>query len=257
MSTELQLQPDGRLTRTYWDYDRAARSGEYLTEDVTDNAMQWLYEGLSLAEGVTLRSVFLLLQHCPQLLMVYRRNFSIELLAEALGPAPDEAQEGGIDSNDVEYLAVYRNIGRHSGEKTLTGVNWVNFHGVGYVATADVLEHGHVVCKAGNRINYGMSLTPVRRQLDLPLRLDTELTIGEEDTSVERFWEQRQTLQCDEFMLGEVLNAILWELSFHGASDSRNAFADELRRRVESIHDGTAKLIPLDEVLAKLKDKTA
>jgi hypothetical protein len=53
----------------------------------------------------------------------------------------------------------------------------------------------------------------------------------------------------------EIIWAILWEISFHGAPGDRDEFVEELGRRVESIKDGTAKLIPAAQVFKELKER--
>ena len=232
---ELTLLADGRLQYNRWSYDKSKKAGRYVTTDVSEHAIGFLFGEVVLADDVTVRTLFLLLQRCPELLRVFQRNYAAQLLEEALGPPPGYDIEGGISPGEVEYTCVYRMQEIDSKAKTLSGVGGADFHGVGYAATEDVVEQGNVVCAAGERINYSFSLTCVRHLLDLPLRLEPQAQISEGDTTMERYWERGQKLVCNEFTLADVLHGVLYELSWHGAGQTRTAAAAELARRVSEL----------------------
>lgn len=51
----------------------------------------------------------------------------------------------------------------------------------------------------------------------------------------------------------EIIWAILWEISFHGTPEDREAFNTELGERIKNIEDGTEEMIPAEEVMERLK----
>ena len=84
--TQLTLHPGPRLFRAV-NPDGASPQDE----DVTDRAVEFLFDRLELGPDVRLRDLFGLFERCPVLLQVYRRFYAQELCAEAaLGPATDD-----------------------------------------------------------------------------------------------------------------------------------------------------------------------
>lgn len=93
-----------------------------------------------------------------------------------------------------------------------------------------------------------VSLTPVNQLLDLPLRYDPELVFR--DSAGTEEYRTRIDISLIEF-----LKAIFFELTFHGTPDERDEVRAELRRRVEEIERGGAKLIPADEVFRQVRER--
>jgi hypothetical protein len=58
---KLQIRKGGKLVDTRWIYDREKDQGEYQEFDVTDKAVRHLFDICYLAEDVTLKDLFLLL----------------------------------------------------------------------------------------------------------------------------------------------------------------------------------------------------
>lgn len=94
----------------------------------------------------------------------------------------------------------------------------------------------------------GVSLTPVNRLLNVPLRYDRDV-IFRASTGAEDY-RTRIGITLIEF-----LKAIFFELTFHGRPAERNDLREELRRRVEEIDRGEAELIPAEEVFKELRDR--
>ena len=68
-------------------------------------------------------------------------------------------------------------------------------------------------------------------------------------------WEKLATLRNVNYTLGQVLYAILWELSWHGGPEDRDKLNKELKGMVDRINSGEEKTIPMEEVLKDLKDE--
>ncbi len=213
MTSPCILTADGRLLFDD-SYESERPEPANPAHDVTTRAQEYLFEPLELAPGVTLRSVLKLMAADNLLRAVLRRYNADAFLKAALTPVvADQLEEGGIDPADVEFAAVYRSLSRHSGDKTFDGLGYVMLHGVGHVATEDRIDNDVLMCAKGSRTYYAFELTDARRLLDLPLRLDIEVAICEDDISVEDFWKKAEHLTCDRFNLGEVLEAVMSELA--------------------------------------------
>lgn len=105
--------------------------------------------------------------------------------------------------------------------------------------------------KAGDRIKWSVSLTPVRELLDLPLRLREDLTVTEDDIDAKGYADVIASARCSEVLLGQVIQGVLDEVAFHGGPDEQAEFSAELKSRVAEVDAGTAKLIPSDDVFAE------
>lgn len=212
MTNPCILTPEGRLLfDDTWESERPA--ADNAAHDVTARAHEYLFEPVEFAPGVTLRSVLKLVADNSVLRAVYQRHRPEDLLAAISAPVHEaDLEEGGIDPADVEFAAVYRSLSRHSGNKTFDGLGYVMLHGVGRVATEDRIENDVLVCSKGGRGYYAFELTDARRLFDLPLRLDQEVAICEDDVTIDEFWTKAEHLKCGWFNLGEVLSAVLFEL---------------------------------------------
>jgi hypothetical protein len=56
------------------------------------------------------------------------------------------------------------------------------------------------------------------------------------------------------YNLQDVLDAIYWEISFHGGPAQKNEVKDMLKERVDEIKSGLADSIPAEEVFPELKE---
>jgi hypothetical protein len=96
-----------------------------------------------------------------------------------------------------------------------------DFHGVGILQQEDLIEHDHVVCPKGQRINWSISTAELGEIIDLPLKICDEALITEVAPPFK--------ILCDT-TLGQMLEGIFWELSFHGGPDGRRSFNEDLAK---------------------------
>lgn len=165
--------------------------------DVTDKAISHLFDLIWIAPAAKLSDLLGLFDTCTELLAVYRKRFIDELMIEARkGPIE---QEGNLDLLELCFLddlAWLRAFGRLNGEL----------------------------------VEIGVSLTPVRKLLSLPLRLaaDCEMTLGE-----------------------AVLGA-LNELTFYGGpNEQARVAAEEIAYFQNHKEEGTTDYKVVDERLRK------
>lgn len=190
--------------------------------DVTQQALSWLFEPLDVAQDVRLRDLFALLEANPVLLEVFRRDYAFELWQEASKAGAGQACGSEADAKPgIEYLEVYRTLYFDSSSRTYEGGSprW-EFHGIGPVLQADDPQ---TMARAGTRVQWSVSLSPVGTLLDLPLRVKLEANVCENDLESSRYGRTLHTVTLTPPTLGELLHAVLWELSFHGAPLEREA----------------------------------
>lgn len=223
--SNLTLTPEGRLQYYEWHRPTAScGSGRTELVDVTACAEQYLHEGLTVAPGTPLSSVFKLVLAGNGLPAVLKRLCAEEISREGL--AETAPGDEGIDPADIEHVCVYRSMERNSTERTL-GSLYCAFHGVGPVLQEDVMEGDVLVYRKGDRAYYSFSFTSPQRIRDLPLLLDDNLVISETDFHLENFWEKAEHLKCTEYTLMEVLFAIFWELTYSDPEEQQNHIDQE------------------------------
>ncbi len=217
--------------------------------NVAGRAVEYLYEPVTLDPRLTLGDVFMLLDNCLTLRKVFRRDFAEELCAEARkGPCPQSRGNDPEDVAGVEYLELYWSWGVDTATKAYSCVHRLDLHGVGRVLEVDAQTYG---VKAGERINWSVSLTPMRELLDLPLRLRDTFDITEDDIDAKAYGDAVDSARCPDALLGQVIHGVLYELSFHGSPEQQVEFHDELMARKTEVDAGTATLIPADDVFGK------
>ena len=90
--------------------------------------------------------------------------------------------------------------------------------------------------------SFGLDLTPLAEIAALPFRLESNASLWHHAKDSD---EKEEGLEFTPTLL-EVLDAIFFDLSFHGSSAEKAGFVETLQQQVQSIEDGTATLAPLD-----------
>lgn len=243
---DLILLPSPRLVRRAPPGDDDEAGGLVADEDLTSRAVEFLFEPVRLDPGVRLVDIFRLFDACPLLLQVFRRDFAAELVEEARkGALPQSAKADPPAVAGIESLELYWSWTLDTSTSTFGNTHRLDLHGIGKALQVDAPEYG---AQAGDRINWSVSLTPVRELLDLPVRIREELTILEDDIDSSSYGEPVQRAILRTVTLGQMMHGILHELSFHGGPQQQEEFLDELLRRKREVDEGTAELIPADEV---------
>jgi hypothetical protein len=215
----------GRLMDTKWVYDEEKEEGEYVTKDITDRALTKLFEPCELAEDVTLRDVFLLIKRDLKMYTVIINNWVEEFVEEAFTKPDGDFYS---DDDDVEYLELYWFLEDYNDDpedKYLVGNIRPDFYGIGTCA-----DWGDEPCP------FSLMFTPVNEIIDLPLRLAPSLVIYE--------WlgDKKGEYKNPQFSLGQILEAIIWELSFCGPPQTRDDTSKEvlgeMREAIAERHNG-------------------
>ncbi len=216
---DLVLHPGPRLVRTAYP-DRSPPQ----KEDVTDHAVEFLFDRLELGPDVRLRDLFGLFERCPALLPVYRRFHAQELCAEvALGPVPDD------EKSDLLYLELRQSWEYNSHTRTYAELRRFLMLGVSHPPQEDE----NVRPEADGLLRYSMVGTGVRSILDLPVRLDTNVRVFESDPYSCRSRGQINLVHSSDLSLGDLLQAMLWDMTWFGMPDD----TEEVIEEMAELHD--------------------
>jgi hypothetical protein len=241
----LTLAPKGSLIRR--DFDRDA--DEPVVRNVAEDAVAYLFEPVDLHPDLTLGDILKLFDVCPELHAVFRRNWSVQLCEEASkGALPPRKTGNPIDDTGIEHLELYWAWALDTYSQTWRSVHGLELHGIEPMLEFEAKNYG---VKAGERIKWSVSLTPVRELLKLPLRLSGELSITEDDIDARGYGNAVMKGRCNEVLLGQIIQGILDDLCFHGGPQGAAEIRDSLKAQKAEIDAGTAKLTPADDLFDK------
>lgn len=233
----LVLRPGGRLVHR--DRSAAGLGGR----DVTDDALAYLFEPVALADGVRLRDVFLLCEAAEMLQFVLARDWGAEFVAEAFA-GPAKPYDAAYSPDNIEYLEVYPAWRRNSRTNEYGGINRWEFHGVGFELADDIVEHDCVTQARGTRVNWSVSMSPVRELIDIPLRVRQTASVTEDNDQSQDFLCEVAEARVGAPTLGQLLHAIFWELSFYGGPVEQQAHRQEIQELVDKLDLDLAETRP-------------
>lgn len=229
------LQKGGKLVEEVWNSDTES----YDLKDVTYKAIRLFAEPCQLEEGVTLRDLFLLLNTELELFNCFYGNWLKEIVTEGLTVPHPEAYTGVYDPDGIEYLELYWYISLD--KQSLYGYNRPSFHGIGFELQDNIYHDWEpktdVMYHKGDRINWSLCMTPTNKIIDLPLKLNTVFNIYNEDVDAGKgqYGRIMHSFADSTYTLGNIIDGIIWELSFHGGPDKRSAFRDKILGMVDDI----------------------
>lgn len=196
--------------------------------DVTEAAHEYLFEPVELRGTVTVRNIFLLLERCPFLLSVFRRDYACEML--------DYLRENGllgtfgIHTCDLTHLELYQVWHKNSHTGCVRGQDFWHLRGWGPPEPGmDWLE------PCSEAIPYSVSLTDIAQLLDVSLRVSLTAQVVEDDEYSVKYGEVLHEVCLESISLGDVIRGLLWELSFHGSPQDQQKVVQELRSQVAEL----------------------
>lgn len=240
MSEGMEILPGGRLIETYWYFDEIEQKGEYRKRDVTDRAIRNLWNSCTLAKGVTLRDIFMLIDTQLPAFSSVLGDWCDLIVLEGLKPYVIPEEE-----NDIEYLELYWEVNQ-TDDDTITGLRFPAFHGVGYV-----LEEDTDFAKKGSRVNYAVELTAAYKLSHLPLNLRPKFAVHPDISAFIYGNEYKPIIEFKscEYTLGDILYGIVWELTWFGPPEQRELRKEEFDAQIEEIQRDLA-----DEIENEIKD---
>lgn len=252
----LRLLPGPRLLWRHWHYDHASGRGRFRVEEVTDQVARYALEPVTLAKGVCLADLFALVAGSPALIELLRRDFAAELIAEMAEQqraSPAEPLAAQADAGAcIEYLEVYQAWYVHSRNGHLASTARAHLHGVGPVLEEDQYEGAHLMYPKGSRIKWSLSFSRPQELAYLPVRIEPQVLVYEDDPDAANYGQPVQVFGRHDLTLLQVLQAVFWELSFHGAGSQRDAALQEVLQLAEEVRQGVAEVVSLDEARTRL-----
>jgi hypothetical protein len=236
----------GRLAHTQWIYDEAIDRGEYKSRDVTENASAFLSEPCRLEEGVTLADILSIMRIDETLQVVFRLHWAQELVEEAFAGEPGPASPE-YDPEGLEYLEIYQIWSFDSVTKTYQPHARPDFHGVGFELREDHIDrYGNLIGEAGTRVHWGVAFSKPNELLHLPVRINSEVQIVEDNLDTDHYGHLFDTVRYETLTLFQVLHAVIWELTWHGVGEERQAKRQELEDAAQEAREHPERLVALE-----------
>jgi hypothetical protein len=217
-SEKIDLRCGGNLVQTRWIYDDQAEQGQFVEFNVNDSVSAYLFEKITLAKTVSLQDIFALIEKSNFLKEYLHQYWIDEFLSEAKSAVKASVE---INARSIEYLELYWSWEYDQESQIYKSPLRPDFHGVGILQQEDIIEHDHVVCPKGQRINWSISTAELGEIIDLPLKIRDEALITEDAPPLKIL---------SDTTLGQMLEGIFWELSFHGGPEGRRSFNEDLAK---------------------------
>lgn len=255
---DMTLTKEGKVIYKKWIYDEEAGVGAYHDIDKTDSILHVLNKTVEIEPGFTVKHLFDIVAKANEnndLTYVFENCFIDEFVSYYKSIIADYvAPEHKYDPSDIEYIHLYWHgeLDACTQGSYLCGVNRPDCGGTGWVLEEDS-EDGFY--KKGTRISWAIDFSSVESLLHLPIVADEELVVVNDMMDWQKEGRQ-EVLKCrKEYTLRDVIEGFFWEISFHGAPESVAEKKAELMSRMDEIENGTAKLIPFEDVLNNLSDE--
>lgn len=245
---ELIFAHGPKLIRRDWKYDESRAEGAYVDEDVTEHASRHLFSIVALTPEITLRDILLLLDIDPLLQEVFAPDWAKELLAEMMDGNVPLTPSIEYDPEGIEYLELYQAWNQDSYSGELQPIHRLDFHGVGFELQEDVVRGGRIVYRAGGRITWSVSFTSPLEMLHLPVRLNPEVVLYEDNVDSVNYSKEIGRMRNPGATLGQVIYSVLWELSFHGSPESRSEESIQLKNLADEVRSGKGETITYQSV---------
>ena len=242
---DLILRPGPALIARSWQTDDDHENGRWHELDATASGHEYLFADITLDASVTLGDVFRLLDASPVLKQVFRRDFAEELCGEARKGALDAEPDDADSPEGIEFLELYLQWNLDTSNQTYSSTQRLELHGVGFELQADAPTYYR---EKGERIQWSVSLTQLRELLALPVRVNPELRVMEDDINAKAFNDEVLKGKHPDVTLGQVIDGIVYELSFHGGPQARAEFRSGLDDQLAEIKAGTANLVAGDDI---------
>lgn len=102
--------------------------------------------------------------------------------------------------------------------------------------------------KEGDRIEWAVSLTPLRELLSLPVRAEDEVRITAEDATAKAQPSEIRRAGCADVRPCQLIHGFTRELSFHGGPQEPLELSEGFKRQVAEVDAGTVEFVSVDGV---------
>lgn len=243
--------------------EKLVQEGFYAEEDVTERSPQFLMTTCQIEDGTTLRDIFKLLnRHREFFAIIQQRNWFSEWLDAGLrSPIMDLSKVSQPDELEFDYLEIYAFL-NHQRKYTMKNDRFVemesskdpdvmtrhkifskgeeieeetclsiDFHGISKPLTKKYLEtqyNGYGV--EGAQIAIGLLGSNITEYIDLPVKLRNSLPILESWYEDDIPREEKKIYNgFASYRFIDIVEAIFYEISFHGSPEDREKWISEMR----------------------------
>ena len=215
-------------------YNRYKNEDRRMFIEPCDNPMFYLKSYCEIAKGTTLLQLMDAVDQYPELkqfIAMYSGCPDIEEFHAQI-------REPMRSDDPVEYLEVRWKARLRHGEFDI----YSDFYGFGK-ETEEMKSHD-----GSGLIRYSVSYTPLYEMADCPIVLNSNFSVRDDKGKVIIQGNKR-------FDFLEVLDAIYDDISFMGGPEDNAQFLEDMRERVKEYKEGKEELIPLDDMLKRIKDE--
>ena len=219
----LTLKPGGILERNVW----TPESKSYVSSDISDQALYFLHHQVSI-DNITLKDLFILIEKNIDNFKPIFGNWIDIFTHNALNNEPKIKSE----PNAMSYLELTWALGVDDGEINIP--EFPNFGGIG------VCHEPMDGFEIGERIQWGVAFTHVEDMGHLPIKLNNKV-----DFYVEKNHKivSQETYTVNDLTLYQLIQGIIWEMSFYGSPEMADETMDKIQQSVEDIKSGKKKLL--------------
>jgi len=215
------LNRNGRLLHTSMDDNNGNGHARQVSRDVTKEAHSYLFEPVVLGPGVRLMDLFFVLSVCEPLRDIYRRQWAHELLQEVCQSSPTP-YTGQHDAQGIEYLELSQVWEFNTKTAQYQPVRRMSFKGVGYALQAVDCDSGKLSgYKPGERLCHSVATLSPLDIIEVPILINPAVKVCEGDLTAKNFGKVVAVVQNPAVTWGQVLDAVLCELSFFGGPEQR------------------------------------
>jgi hypothetical protein len=234
----LKIKKNG-LFAYEWDSEIQKNVGKRVKKD---RVLSKLRENCFIDKDVTLIDIFRMVASY-KLLKYFIQSYSwCQAIDEFHEQAEEPIRNDENDDEKLDYLEIYHIVDSYDSKNKIQIDKSTAFHAKGKVKES-------VLGKLTDG-NYSISCAPMYELADLPVRLRKKIEIYEP-------WQKKKFPKIlfegeSYFTLLEILDAIYWEISFHGGPQEKDKFRDSLKSFKENIDLGIEKIYSFDELKEKL-----
>lgn len=164
-----------------------------------------------------------------------------------------------IDENDgMDHFEIRWDVDYHKSDSFTSFGLSPSFIGVGLpiteenqAAKSEDASHPRGDLPIGFTETYSVSASPLNTFTHLKLVLNTDVNVYRLKRHPKTENIKILTSEC-KFSLLDILDAIYFDISFHGPPDQRDEFIDEMRSRMEEIDNGTIETRPIEDFFEDL-----
>lgn len=224
----MKLKTGGILYREEYN----SKNENYDLIDVTHEAYAYLHEFVEL-EDVSIRDIYTLISKHTAIKQILSHNYIEEFLNHIeTDPQKENKSTPENPEAEIEFIEIYRNGYYDSELNRLEFDSVPSIHGLSHVLKKQC-EH----YLPGSRINWSLSFIPLGNILDLYIQVSSMIKCQQENHINHYDFSSTIKFERTRYTLFDILNAVTWELSFHGSPEESKETGDNLKNIVEQINE--------------------